>query len=296
MKRLFAALLTAALLLAGCAPAGEGLSSAPAETVTGFRWGGEEDTLHQFADHDGSINGYRDYTITACFSADGEASPPVPLTMEQIGSQFFTDLQERVPQPPPEELNFTAPYTVVEVEDAGETVRYLSLADGSLLTVQGGFCYYLGEKDPMRLLSAFIAGAEERVELLPPDLTVDETPFGLEPEHPVTVPDGAAIAVGITSGRANAGSLLLGEEGTEAVAGVLGSVTDTVPLEPMSVTALVNITVVSGDTVDRYAIRGRDELLDYQNHVLWALPEEAYPTVLTAYAAALAAELPEMSW
>ena len=55
MKRLFAALLTAALLLAGCAPAGEGLSSAPAETVTGFRWGGEEDTLHQFADHDGSI-------------------------------------------------------------------------------------------------------------------------------------------------------------------------------------------------------------------------------------------------
>ena len=89
MKRLFAALLTAALLLAGCAPAGEGLSSAPAETVTGFRWGGEEDTLHQFADHDGSINGYRDYTITACFSADGEASPPVPLTMEQIGSQFF---------------------------------------------------------------------------------------------------------------------------------------------------------------------------------------------------------------
>ena len=82
-------------------PGWEGLSSAPAETVTGFRWGGEEDTLHQFADHDGSINGYRDYTITACFSADGEASPPVPLTMEQIGSQFFTDLQERVPQPPP---------------------------------------------------------------------------------------------------------------------------------------------------------------------------------------------------
>ena len=33
MKRLFAALLTAALLLAGCAPAGEGLSSAPAETA-----------------------------------------------------------------------------------------------------------------------------------------------------------------------------------------------------------------------------------------------------------------------
>ena len=58
----------------------------------------------------------------------------------------------------------------------------------------------------------------------------------------------------------------------------------------------MNITVVCGDTVDRYAIRGRDELLDYQNHVLWALPEEAYPTVLTAYAAALAAELPEMSW
>ena len=134
-------------------------------------------------------------------------------------------------------------------------MRYLSLADGSLLTVQGGFCYYLGEKDPMRLLSAFIAGAEERVELLPPNLTVDETPFGLEPEHPVTVPDGAAIAVGITSGRANAGSLLLGEEGTEAVAGVLGSVTETVPLEPMSVTDLVNITVVCGDTVDRYAIR-----------------------------------------
>ena len=76
---------------------------------------------------------------------------------------------------------------------------------------------------------------------------------------------------------------------------MLGLVTETVPLEPMSVTALVNITVVSGDTVDRYAIRGRDELLDYQNHVLWALPEEAYPTVLTAYAAALAAELPEMS-
>ena len=92
----------------------------------------------------------------------------MPLTMEQIGSQFFTDLQERVPQPPPEELNFTAPYTVVEVEDAGETVA-LPLAGGwqPASPSRAASAIISARRSPMRLLSAFIAGAEERVETAP---------------------------------------------------------------------------------------------------------------------------------
>lgn len=120
------------------------LGGSPADAPR-IEWGEYSDDLKKFADHDGSINFYRDYIMTIQFMAENVQSKKLPLSADILGSQFLTNIQkmnviaERPPQPQDDEK------LILTVTDSGKKYKYIFYANGQVYTIQNEKIYYIEE-------------------------------------------------------------------------------------------------------------------------------------------------------
>ena len=290
----FAMMLAISLLLTGCTGGGDlssaaddggGSSQAAARTET--EWGSTDAVLHTY---DGKVQ-----AATFCLTGDGERSPA--LEAGEFDTGFLEGLGALTPQTPPETVDWTQTGVELTITDDGEDYVYQVLLDGGLCTEQNGQTYWLGTDQPafsfQRGVSGFIAAAEPRVERTELAWPEDEPDaWGTEPAGPLAVPEGSTLKLCVWNWEDQPLFLTLKDgERAEELTAALESVTETVPFELVTGGTIYYIAAETPKGTLYYMFRGTDELFDYQNQVIWKVPEGVFDQCLALYAQEMASQL-----
>lgn len=286
-SRWLAMMLALSLLLTGCTGNGEissdaaaGGESSQTAAQTETEWGSASDLLHTY---DGEVQ-----AAALCLTEGGEQSRA--LAAGEFGTGFLEGLGALTPQTPPETVDWTQTGVELTLTDEGGDYVYRVLLDGGLCTRQNGQTYWLGTDQLafsfQRGVSGFIAAAEplvERSELVWPE---DETDvWGTEPAGPLAVPEDSTLKLCAWSWEDQPLFLTLKDEKRASeLTSALESVSETVPFELVTGGMIFYIAAETPAGTSYYMFRGPDELFDWQNQVIWKVPEGVFDQCLALYA------------
>lgn len=288
-----AVMLALSILFTGCTSTEERSVSesikeenSRAVEVAEMEWGDINDPLHIC---EGEVQ------ATVCLTKGGEQSPV--LTIEEFSTGFLEGLCSLTPQTPPETVDWTQTGVELTITDDGEDYVYRVLLDGGLCTEQNGQTYWLGTDQLafsfQRGVSGFIAAAEPRVERSELAWPEDEPDaWGTEPAEPLAVPENSTLKLCVWNWEDQPLFLTLKDgERAEELTAALESVTETVPFEPVTGGTIYYIAAETPKGTLYYMFRGTDELFDYQNQVIWKVPEGVFDQCLALYAQEMASQL-----
>ena len=144
-----------------------------------------------------------------------------------------------------------------------------------------------------RGVSGFIAAAEPRVERTELAWPEDEPDaWGTEPAGPLAVPEGSTLKLCVWNWEDQPLFLTLKDgERAEELTAALESVTETVPFELITGGTIYYLAAETPKGTLYYMFRGTDELFDYQNQVIWKVPEGVFDQCLALYAQEMASQL-----
>ena len=194
-------------------------------------------------------------------------------------------------------MDWTQTGVELTITDDGEDYIYRVLLDGGLCTEQNGQTYWLGTDQPafsfQRGVSGFITAAEPRVERSELAWPEDEPDaWGTEPAGPLAVPEGSTLKLCVWNWQDQPLFLTLKDgERAEELTAALESVTETVPFELITGGTIYYIAAETPKGTLYYMFRGPDELFDYQNQVIWKVPEGVFDQCLALYAQEMASRL-----
>lgn len=231
---------------------------------------------------------------TFCLTGDGERSPA--LEAGEFGTSFLEGLGSLTPQTPPETVDWTQTGVELTITDDGEDYVYRVLLDGGLCTEQNGQTYWLGTD---QLAFSFQRGVSGFITAASPGWSALSLPgrrTSLTPGHracrPLAVPEGSTLKLCVWNWQDQPLFLTLKDgERAEELTAALESVTETVPFELVTGGTIYYIAAETPKGTLYYMFRGTDELFDYQNRVIWKVPEGVFDQCLALYAQEMASQL-----
>lgn len=196
-------------------------------------------------------------------------------------------------------MDWDQPGVELTISAGGAEKAYRTLEDGSLVLEENGKTYWLGEN---RLefsfeqgISAFVTAAGTQLNLEPLDWPEGPDEWADSPAQPLEFPEGTSFRLCLWDWSSTPLFLTVEDPGrTEELAAALEGITKTKPFELVTGGMIVYLAAETPEETLYYLFRGPDELLDFQNRVVWTVPEGVFDRCLALYAWEMADQLPEM--
>ncbi|MFA9380052.1 MAG: hypothetical protein ACERKO_03225 [Acetanaerobacterium sp.] len=255
-----------------------------------INWGEYSDSLKCFDDHDGRKNNYKDYIMTTQVEMNGKKSKALSLNGMNVGSMFLTSFQEREivkerPIPPKDETKVT-----LTVTETGTPYWYSFYESGRIYTQQNGKTYYLGDSTfffqdqiIMFLVAAFQEVTEEQtgVPQLPPldpwDYHISsDVESGASKHKTDFTPEKYDVAIILTDYEKLSVPILIKDAtAEEKILDCLNKTNQTAEIKVVTGGAGPIVRVFNKTECFNYLNVGEgDQLLDYQNELVYTLPED----------------------
>lgn len=232
-----------------------------------------------------------DIAIKVQFLDHGEILDITPFTLDKAEIQYLDDLQELLPQNPPEKVDFNQPGIVLTITDSGEEYSYLIMSDNSIFTFQHGKAYCLGDSSSTlsfrRQLDHLIMLAKEKQpELISLKFPEDDMlSFDSKDSATISISPDAEIFMCLWDWSENPQFLTIhNADYTAKIIEALNSVSEIKPFEYKTGGMILYLIIEENEELEYYMFRGPKELFDYQNNVIWNVPDTLFDRCLFVYA------------